>query len=365
VTSSVPNAEVGIPYSQVITTFGGSGGNTFSVASFPQGLQFNSATGVISGQVAAPFFAAGQDISVTDSDNSKAGPRNYNITGNAALKLSTSPLADATVNLPYVQSIQTTGGDGCVLFTAKDLPGWLSLNPLTGVLTGTPSSAGTASFTVTATDDLGSTDTQSLSDNAKAPSPLGSPQPTSASMSLSSSDAVPGQPVGVTVLVAAASGIPTGMVTITGLAAGTLVLPLVNGMATFETVLSLGRYNLRASYDGGPGFEPSISAPKTLAEHAVAVEPASDPGGQSVLALGTTTGKEVISLRRHGKLVTIRMAQTRGGRFQAVRTIPAAYLTKIVVYGDATRDWVVLQGGPKLPVAYIPNGTGAPAGTPL
>ena len=53
-TLSVPNADAGIAYQQLIATFGGSGGNTFSLTtgpnSLPSGLTLNSSSGVIGGQ---------------------------------------------------------------------------------------------------------------------------------------------------------------------------------------------------------------------------------------------------------------------------------------------------------------------------
>lgn len=42
-------------------------------------------------------------------------------------------------------------------YTASGLPSWLSLHPVTGLITGTPAAAGSASFTITATNSAGST----------------------------------------------------------------------------------------------------------------------------------------------------------------------------------------------------------------
>jgi hypothetical protein len=61
------------------------------------------------------------------------------------------------VGAAYSQAIVASGGAGPYTYavTAGALPAGLVLNPATGVLTGTPTSAGPATFTVTATDANG------------------------------------------------------------------------------------------------------------------------------------------------------------------------------------------------------------------
>jgi hypothetical protein len=69
------------------------------------------------------------------------------------------------VTQPYNQSLQATGGIGALIWTvsAGSLPPGLDLDPTTGVISGTPTTAGTANFTVRVADSLGQSDTQSLS----------------------------------------------------------------------------------------------------------------------------------------------------------------------------------------------------------
>ncbi|MFF2129477.1 calcium-binding protein [Streptomyces olivochromogenes] len=65
-----------------------------------------------------------------------------------------SPLPDATRNVAYSTTLQTTGGTGNPTFAVTDgsLPPGLSLDPDSGEISGTPTTNGTFMFTVTATD---------------------------------------------------------------------------------------------------------------------------------------------------------------------------------------------------------------------
>jgi uncharacterized repeat protein (TIGR01451 family) len=67
------------------------------------------------------------------------------------------PLPNGFVGTDYNQSFMQVGGVGAITWSvsAGALPGGLSLNPTTGALTGTPTTAGTATFTVRATDANG------------------------------------------------------------------------------------------------------------------------------------------------------------------------------------------------------------------
>ena len=76
------------------------------------------------------------------------------INGNQPPKITTERLNDGTVNTTYNQTL-VASGDATITWSSSDLPNWLTLNS-DGTISGTPTAAGTYSFTVTATNDYGS-----------------------------------------------------------------------------------------------------------------------------------------------------------------------------------------------------------------
>jgi large repetitive protein len=68
------------------------------------------------------------------------------------LSISTTSLPNATLGAAYSQTISVAGGTGSNSFASTTLPAGLTLNSSTGVLSGTPTTSGTYSFTVTVTD---------------------------------------------------------------------------------------------------------------------------------------------------------------------------------------------------------------------
>lgn len=91
------------------------------------------------------------------------------------LTITTTTLPDGTVNNVYNQSVQATGGVTPYTWniSAGSLPDGLSINPNTGAITGTPTTAGTSNFTVQVTDshDPAATDSQALSILINPPPP--------------------------------------------------------------------------------------------------------------------------------------------------------------------------------------------------
>ena len=78
----------------------------------------------------------------------------------------TGPLPPATVGVPYSQTLTATGGTPPLVWSVdpgSPQPPGITLAPATGVLSGTPTAAGTFSFTVVARDAALQTATRSLS----------------------------------------------------------------------------------------------------------------------------------------------------------------------------------------------------------
>lgn len=73
------------------------------------------------------------------------------------------------MNTAYATTLAATGGAAPYTWTVSSgtLPSWASLTASAGVITGTPTAAGTTSFTVKVTDSA----TQALSITVKAAAP--------------------------------------------------------------------------------------------------------------------------------------------------------------------------------------------------
>lgn len=68
--------------------------------------------------------------------------------------ITTTTLPNGTVDTEYKQTLTATGNN--ITWSSDDLPEWLTLDNSTGVITGTPTTADTYNFTVTATNNAGS-----------------------------------------------------------------------------------------------------------------------------------------------------------------------------------------------------------------
>jgi hypothetical protein len=156
-TASLPNGMVQTAYSQTLQSGGGTAPVTWSltIGTLPPGLNLSTA-GVISG---TPTTAGTSNFTVRAADSStpqQSAPKALSIKVDpATLVITTTTLPNATVNTAYNTTLQTTGGTTPVTWavTVGSLPGWASLNPNTGVISGTPTTTAAAvNFTVQATD---------------------------------------------------------------------------------------------------------------------------------------------------------------------------------------------------------------------
>lgn len=154
--TSLPDAAVSVPYSTTASVAGGSAPYTWSIASgsLPPGLSLNSATGVISG---APTTAGGYGLGlkVTDSSNPQQTAKFFSgINVNPQLTITSTSLPDGVVGTSYSATLTASGGTGSYTWSISsgNLPDGINLDPGTGTLSGTPTSAGQANFTVQVTD---------------------------------------------------------------------------------------------------------------------------------------------------------------------------------------------------------------------
>jgi len=146
----------GVPYSASLTASGGITPYTWSIVSgaLPFGMALSSSTGTISGTCpgSGTFTFS---VRVADSSSpSQTVTVSETIHVYGQLTITTTTLSDATANSAYSTTLQAFGGDGTYTWSISSgsLPAGVALDPSTGILSGTPASAGTASFTVQVVD---------------------------------------------------------------------------------------------------------------------------------------------------------------------------------------------------------------------
>ncbi|MBB5033349.1 putative Ig domain-containing protein [Prosthecobacter vanneervenii] len=154
---------VGTAYSQTVSASGGSSSYTYAVSSgtLPSGLSLNASTGIISG---TPTLSNGAGstftISATDSFNC-AGTKSYTVQVCPAMSLLPATLPVATVGTAFSQTITTSSGASPFTYTIPSgtLPPWATLSSA-GVLSGTPTSTASYTFTIKSTDTYGCSTTR-------------------------------------------------------------------------------------------------------------------------------------------------------------------------------------------------------------
>ncbi|MGO9455138.1 MAG: putative Ig domain-containing protein [Candidatus Binataceae bacterium] len=160
-TSSLPAATAGSNYNQVLAESGGTSPYTWSVspATLPPGLILVPSSGVIGGEPTgcSNTPCGSYTFTVTDEAGNSSSTQPIPITvGPPASPLTITPttLPGATIGSPYSATMTATGGVPVYTWSLSGNPSWLSINPSTGVLSGTPTgtSGSTASFTVIVTD---------------------------------------------------------------------------------------------------------------------------------------------------------------------------------------------------------------------
>src|SRR5205814_8516463 len=140
------------PFSYQITADDTDSKSTYSAPGLPSGLSVGAKTGLISGTPAAGTDA-GSPYSVTlkVTTNGATGTATLILTVKMAPPVITSPLAKTgTVGVAF--SYQITATNTPTSFNATGLPAGLTVNTTTGVISGTPTTAGAYTVAISASN---------------------------------------------------------------------------------------------------------------------------------------------------------------------------------------------------------------------
>lgn len=174
VTTSFPPATIGQFYAVAFSASGGTLPYSWSTTgSVPPGLSVNS-NGTISGY---PTTTGSYNFTLRLTDAAQnVVSKSFTIvvaggSGGSFTITTSSPLPNAAVGQSYSVTLAASGGTAPYQWAVSTLPAGLALNSQTGAISGTPTAAGTTTFTVQATDANQKTATANFSLTVNA-SPL-------------------------------------------------------------------------------------------------------------------------------------------------------------------------------------------------
>lgn len=152
-TTQLNTAITGVSYSFALSGSGGVPPYSWDITAgtLPDGLSLDSTSGTISGTTTA-LSSHEITVTLTDSGNRTAS-RSLTITAVGPLAISSSSLPDASFGIFYSQQVVTTGGKTPFTYSyTGQLPAGLSINTSSGVISGTPTTAGYVNFNISVTD---------------------------------------------------------------------------------------------------------------------------------------------------------------------------------------------------------------------
>jgi large repetitive protein len=170
------NGVVGIAYSQSFDLAPAAPATTYTTVSgsLPTGLSLSNISADIGRISGTPTVAGTFTFTLRATNAYGTADQAFSITivSAAVVFVVDAVLPPGVIGTAYSQTLTGEGGSGPYTFavTSGALPGGLSLNSSTGVISGTPTTAATFSFTVTATDSLSVAGAQAFTIVVSAPS---------------------------------------------------------------------------------------------------------------------------------------------------------------------------------------------------
>ncbi|MDQ1083572.1 MULTISPECIES: putative Ig domain-containing protein [Microbacterium] len=291
VTTSVPAATTGVVYSAALTT-NGSTPRSFAVTAgaLPAGLAINSSTGAITG---TPTVAGTFTFTVTVTNAAGTDQQQYSLVVSAPPVITTTSVPDGTTGTAYSTTVQATGtGPITFAITSGALPAGISLDPQTGVISGTPTADGPFSFSVTATNVAGSNTVPYTAQILTAPA-ITSPSPAAGTLGSAYTHTVTASGTAPMTFAISSGALPTGLTLDirTGVISGT---PTVAGSFTFTVTAT-------------------NAAGTTSAAYSVVVAPAAPTGSPAPTANASTSGAPAPTKSSPGELATTGVDQGNVG----------------------------------------------------
>jgi hypothetical protein len=284
------SATVNEPFSYQITAT--QGPTSYGASGLPAGVTVDTSTGLISG---TPLVAGTSVVTISASNAIGTGTDTLTLSTEedpepTAPPLITSPItASGVVGVAF--SYQITATQEPTSFSATGLPAGLTIDPTTGVISGTPLVAGSSNVTVGASNGLG-TGTQSVTFTMQPASTGGAPSITSAT----TASGTVGEAFTYTIQ---ASNSPTAY-SATGLPAGLSVNTGTGVISGTPTTAATSTVTLGASNSSGSDSESltlTISADGGGGGGAIPEPDLSDKGsGSASCGLGSATAALAFAL---------------------------------------------------------------------
>ncbi len=157
ISGTAPNGIIDTAYSFIPTVTGGESTKSFVLSGFlPQGMNFNTTTGALSGTPTIATQSVTVEITVSDQVTTASLSLSFGVYVPAVLS---GDVPEAVVGemFNYTPTISNGGGGQSFALTTGVLPAGLSLNTTTGQISGIPQVDGVSSIIVTLTDASGIT----------------------------------------------------------------------------------------------------------------------------------------------------------------------------------------------------------------